>query len=594
MFRQSPLLVHSLSVVACLILAPLSGLGQVRESREWKRLSAGDLTVVGNAGPAELRRAATNIEQFRNTIKHVYPGMKLSFSVPTVLVVFRNEADFARYRPRDERGRLQEVGGYFRPAGDVAYLVVPAGDPRQAVTYDALFHEYTHALLHLNLPVLPAWVDEGMAEFYSSFQSDFRDGKSLIGKPPQRVQTLRGQPLLPLAQLLTSEGSYKFMRDSTTVQMFYAQSWALVHYLQMGHNGKRQGQLTNYLKLLKAGRPVTDAVKEAFASTFDELQRELQGYVGRTTFPASLVDPGTAVVAPIVEPMTEADARYVQGDLLLKLGATNDANEEFSKVLAVDPTHANARISKAEILLQQGNADEAITLLQNIAGTNPPDVRARTTLVVALQHAGRYEQAVAMGDETAKLTDGSASMWFAISLAQLALGREADSDSAIARADALMPETRWYRSRAYSAYEAGRHRVVVRDVAAHLDRVGADSDAAPYPAFLGAISYRKLNSPDLSAKMLDRAASAVVSGSWAEQVLWFLQGRSSAADFMRTAKGKDQQTEAHAYIGILLNIAGDRERAEEHLQWVKEKGSRNFVEYRLAVADLEQLARSPK
>jgi tetratricopeptide (TPR) repeat protein len=585
-----------LLVLTCLALTRLSGSGQGRESRDWKRVRAGDLTILGNAASAELQRAATNIEQFRRTLGKVYPGMKLSFSVPTVLVVFKNEADFARFKPRDERGRIQqEVGGYFVPTSDVAYLVIPAGDARQAADYRVLFHEYAHALLHLNLRRLPAWVDEGMAEFYSTFEGDFRDGKSLIGRPPEeRLQALRGRALLPLPQLLTSEGAYKFMRDRMTVGTFYAQSWALVHYLQVGDGGKRQGQLTRYLKLLEDGRPITDTFREAFGTTFDALQRELQSYVSRSTFQAALVDPGTTVLPTAVEPMTEADARFVQGDLLLKAGAAKDADDEFIKVLAAEPAHADARVGRAEVQRHDGKTEEAIASLQDIARANPTNVRVRNALVTALQGARRYEETLAAGREAVKLTDGSASTWFAMSVAELAQGRDAESNNALIRADALLPETHWYRARAYSAYELARHDVVVRDAATHLDRVRTDSDAAPYPAFLGALSYRKLNQPDQSMRILDRAAAAIVPGSWAEQVLLFLQDRSSAADFLRKAKTTGERTEAHAYIGIVKSIASDRAGAVEHLQWVQEKGARNFVEYRLAVAELEQLAGAKK
>jgi tetratricopeptide (TPR) repeat protein len=232
--------------------------------------------------------------------------------------------------------------------------------------------------------------------------------------------------------------------------------------------------------------------------------------------------------------------------------------------------------------------------LQDIAATNPTNVRARHALVAALQGARRYEDALTAGRELVKLNDGSAWTWFAMSVAELARGSESESNSALARADALMPETMWYRARAYSAYELARHDVVVRDAAVHLDRVGADSDAAPYTAFLATLSHRKLNQSQQALQVLDRAAAAIVSGSWAEQVLIFLQGRSSATDFLRKAKSTDERTEAHAYIGILQSIAGDRPQAVEHLQWVKDRGSRNFVEYRLAVAELELLKSGEK
>jgi tetratricopeptide (TPR) repeat protein len=434
-----------------------------------------------------------------------------------------------------------------------------------------------------------------MAEFYSTFESDFRDGKSLIGRPPsERLQSLRGQALLPLSQLLTAEGAYKFTRDRMTVGTFYAQSWALVHYLQVGDGGKRQGQLTRYLKMLGEGRPISDAFQGTFETTFDALQRELQSYVSRSTFQAALIDPGTTVLPSAVEPMTEADARFVQGDLLLKAGAAKEADDELVKALAAEPAHVDARVGRAEVQRQDGKVTEAIASLQEIASANPTNVRVRNALVTALQGARRYEEALAAGREAVKLNDGSASTWFAMSVAELAQGRESDSNNALVRADALLPETQWYRARAYSAYELARHDVVVRDAAIHLDRVRTDSDAAPYTAFLGALSYRKLNQPDQSMRILDRAGPAIVPGSWAEQVLLFLQDRSSAADFLRKAKTTGERTEAHAYIGILRSIASDRAGAVEHLQWVQEKGARNFVEYRLAVAELEHLAGAQK
>ena len=114
--------VRVVSALICMTLTPLLGFGQVRESRDWKRLSAADLTVVGNAGPAELRRAATNIEEFRNAIRTVYPNIELSFSVPTVLVVFRNEADFARTDRETSVGVFGTRSVDFLHASDVAYL----------------------------------------------------------------------------------------------------------------------------------------------------------------------------------------------------------------------------------------------------------------------------------------------------------------------------------------------------------------------------------------------------------------------------------------------------------------------------------------
>jgi tetratricopeptide (TPR) repeat protein len=585
MYRPSLILLLALSA-----LAPATVTAQPRESREWKRIRTGELTVVGNAGPSELRRAAAKIEDFRRTIRAVYPGMKLSFAVPTVLVVFRNHGAFLPFRPRDERGKLEEnVGGYFSPHADVAYMVLSAGENQN---YTVLYHEYAHAILHLNLTRLPTWVDEGMAEFYSTFESRYRDGKSLIGRVvPYRLTTLRAQPLLPLSKMLTQEGSYELMRSSTTVHRFYAQAWALVHYLQLGNNGKRQGQLTTYMRAVNEGRSIEDAFKQAFATTFQGLERELYDYVSRSSFPAALVDPAGGVAADtlVVEPMSEADARYLQGDLFAKMGSTEDADEEITKALTAEPSHADARIVRAEVRLKQGKTDEAISLLQDVVAAQPSSFRGHYSLAAAFLEAKRYDDALRAAQRAATLNDRSPSAWFAVSETTLAVGREAESSAALERAASLDSAAGWYRARAYSAYALARHAVVVRDAAAYLSRVGVESDSAPYTAFLASLSYRKLGQPENSQKVLTQIEGAIMPASWTEQVLLFLQGKSNADQFLRKARTRGEQTEAHAYIGILLSIAGDRAGAAEHLRWVKERGSTNYVEHGLSLAELEQL-----
>ena len=108
------------------------------------------------------------------------------------------------------------------------------------------------------------------------------------------------------------------------------------------------------------------------------------------------------------------------------------------------------------------------------------------------------------------------------------------------------------------------------------------------------MSYRKLGQAENAQNVLTQIAGAIMSASWAEQVLLFLQGKTPEDQFVRKAKTRGEQTEAHAYIGILKSIAGDRAGAIEHLRWVKERGSTNYVEYRMAVAELEQLGPSPQ
>jgi len=589
MFKRVPGLL-TMVALASTVAAPIAF--QSRESGEWKRIRTANLVVVGNAGESELRRSAHNLEEFRRTLQRVFPAIKQTSPVPTVVVLLKNEAAFARFRPRDERGKPRStLSGYFTAGPDVGYMVLYPGGNNRSETYDLLFHEYTHFVLRQNLRQVPSWLNEGIAEFYSTFESDYRDGKALLGRVVEhRLRTLRERPLLPLARMLTEEGSYNLIRDPGTVSMFYAQSWALVHYLELGENGKRQGQLTAYLRALERGRSQEDAFADAFATTFEGLQRELRAYVNRPTFSAVLIDRGTSeLAAPAVELMSEADAHYVQGDLLVRVGAAKEADDELGMALREDAGHANARIARARAWLQLDRVDEAIALLREVPAASPSHYAAQLQLAGALRAAKRHDDALVASRAALKLDPRSASAWYGISLSSMALGRSQDAEQSLANTVALDPDPEWYRAHAYAAFRHGVHSLVVKDAAAYLKESGTESETAAYVAFLAAMSHRKLAQAAQAQQLLSQVKGAIMAGSWAEKVMSFLEGRLNESQFMPLAKTNGEQTEAHTYIGVLAAFAGNRAAAIEHLRWVKERGSRNFMEYPVAVAELERL-----
>jgi len=298
-------------------------------SKDWKRLYTPDVTVVGNASEGELRTALKQIEDFRAGLVGLFPGIKMTSRLATTMVVLKDFNTFRTFQPRDERGRRREnVAGYFTTTPTMNYMVLGAFGERDA-TLEVVFHEYTHFIVQQNFRSLPLWVNEGTADFYSTFRSNYKDGKSLVGTPPSgRLATLRDRGVMPLDRILTNEGSSSAYRDPDTVHLFYAQSWAFVHYLQLGNNGKRRGQITEYLRAVDQGMPIDQAFFRAFGVTLAQMQNELGLYVRQPILQAFLFSPKTTtadVATLAVDRLTQSDAAYVQADLLLQTGATEDA-----------------------------------------------------------------------------------------------------------------------------------------------------------------------------------------------------------------------------------------------------------------------------
>jgi predicted Zn-dependent protease len=117
--------------------------------------------------------------------------------------------------------------------------------------------------------------------------------------------------------------------------------------------------------------------------------------VNGADFPAVLVEPVGTIAADelVVESLSEADARYLRGDLFAKLGSNENADEEIAKALKADPSHVDARILRAEIRLKEGKKDEAISLLQDVVTAQPSSFRGQYALAAAFLDAKRYEDA---------------------------------------------------------------------------------------------------------------------------------------------------------------------------------------------------------
>lgn len=562
-------------------------------SRDWKRITSPGLTVAGNAPERDLRRVLRQIEDFRAALAALFPGLVLNDRTPTSLVVLRDPESFRRFQPRDERGRRREnVGGFFLPAAHMNYMVLGAYGDHEA-TFETVFHEYTHFILNRNFHALPLWLSEGLADFYSTFRSNYKEGRSLLGASPTLRRTiLRKETLLPLERILTNDGAAGVTREPSLTFMFYAESWALVHYLEVG-NDSRQGQLGAYIRALERGLPVEQAFAASFHTTFEGMRRELESYLRPPSLPAILLDFRSAVAhaAPdaAATPLLEADAAYLQGDILTLVGATRDAEEALTRALALDAGHVDARIALARVRGQQDRRDEQIALLQAITAAEPSKPAAQLYLADALFSVKHFQDAVLASERAVALDQASPRAWYGLSLAALATGRSSQAEAAMLQVVGRDGDPLWHRTRVYDAFAFGFDEAVVRSANAYVTVAGWGNESSPYVGYASALASLRLGRQAEATATLEKVRASVGAGSWQDTVAKFLLGTLTAEQFVARANDDGERTEAHAYAGMLEAIAGRRDDALKHLRWVKEHGLRNYFEYRMALATLERL-----
>jgi len=159
------------------LLAP--ALVQTRDS--WQSVRTNNLFVIGNTDPESLRQVAAWLEFFHAAFERLVSRSVGNSSVPTTVVVFRDEASFLPFKPLYQ-GKPLNLAGYFQAGDEVNYIAIKLDrNERQRDSYSTAFHEYVHLHLRQNVPGVPLWLNEGLAEFYSSMQ--FSDSEVTIGAP---------------------------------------------------------------------------------------------------------------------------------------------------------------------------------------------------------------------------------------------------------------------------------------------------------------------------------------------------------------------------------------------------------------------------
>jgi len=307
-----------------------------RDRDSWIEVRTANFRLWSDAGERRTRAVAAELEQLRSGMAHLVPGLAVASPCPTYVYVFKDRFAFLPYRFHFQ-GKRVEVAGYFsgRPWG---YYVAIDGDPRTDALH-SVRHEYVHYLLHNNFAHLPLWLDEGLAEYYGTFH--LVDGEARVGEPVvDHIRWLQQNQLIPLRQLFAIDHRSKDYHEGVRQGVFYAESWALIHYLLVG-NTARLPQLTQMFELMQGGASQQDAFTRAFAGNYDGLEQELLVYVHKRVFSYAHLPLAAVAAAPAaVQPLAGPDALYRLGDLLLNFPEERaSAAEHFQAALAANPRH---------------------------------------------------------------------------------------------------------------------------------------------------------------------------------------------------------------------------------------------------------------
>ena len=441
---------------AWFLLLLAGALATARDKAEnWLGVRSQHFTVLANSNEKTARRIADQFERMRSVFHVAFPHLSLDNGSPVIVLAIKDEGDFRALEPPAylAKGQLK-LGGVFLRAPEKNYVLMRV-DAEGEHPYAVIYHEYTHFLLSKAAEWMPLWLNEGLAEFYEN--TDIYEKDVALGQAsPGNLQLLRESRLLPLATLFTVDASSPYYHEENRGSIFYAESWALTHYLEIKDIQEKTHRVPDYTELLMQKVDPVIAATRAFGD-LKKLQSDLEIYVHR-----------------------EGHAPQ-DGFMYIKMPKAIDVDDSAFKLQTV--TEAQADAVRADFLAYNDRRGDARLLLDRVLRKDPENVLAHETMGFLEFRAGHLEEARKWYEQAVKLDSQSyiAHYYFA-AIAMRAETNSADDarvESSLRAAIALNPSYAPPFDR-LAVFESERHRNLVEARRMAITAVQLDPGNAVY------------------------------------------------------------------------------------------------------------------
>lgn len=323
-------------------------------AQDWVEVRTPHFVLLSNTDSRRARNVALEFEQARELFR-VAISSDVDSALPVVIFAVRNQADLRVLLPGLE-GELPI--GVFRRSPDQHRIAVRLDEPSEQ-RFHAVYHEYHHLLFRSAVLRAPVWLTEGLAEFWSTMET-LRDGSVEIGRPnPRHLRALRLRSMIPLERLLDFDGQIH-EQSGESIAVFYAQSWAVIHYLMLGEATGGRPNLDRYIALIERGGDPVETFETIYGSVH-AVELELAKHVDRTMFPAMRMDvppPPPASEFQIRE-LSDAEVYAAIGTYVATGPWPRQARGHLEHALEGDPGSTAAMEGMGYLSLREGKLEAA-------------------------------------------------------------------------------------------------------------------------------------------------------------------------------------------------------------------------------------------
>ena len=386
-------------------------------AQQWTKLTSDHFELYTTAGEGRGRDAILHFEQVRSFF------LKAGIKDPGVsgkvrIIGFPSAKAYEPYRPN------AVAFAYYLPGFAHDYIVMQQIDHD---TYPAEIHEYVHLLVRHSGIELPIWLNEGLADLYSTLEPIAKKVK--VGEMiPGRLQVLSENKLLDLNTLMKVDYKSPYYNESNRANVFYAESWALTHMVVLSDAYRPKSQ--EFMRALTPSADPGEVFQKVYGKSLAQVQKELDGYMHANSYKVAIFDAQLekATENPAVGAAPPAETGLVLADLLFSNHKEQQVSELLDRLAQENPNAAEipeaqgyfawrshksmeevqASFAKAvklgssnskmyydyALMIGRGANQEAIPLLKKAVELQPDFKDARIALAGALYNDHQYGSAV--------------------------------------------------------------------------------------------------------------------------------------------------------------------------------------------------------
>jgi len=327
---------------------------------QWVEVTSPHFTVITDSSDKQARHILDQFERMRWMFQTLFPKAKVDPAAPIVVLAAKDKKAFQLFEPEAylAKGQLN-LAGLFLKSPDKNYVLLRL-DAEGEHPYATIYHEYTHLQFSDAGEWMPVWLNEGFAEFFQN--TEIRNKDVLLGEPSiDDILYLRQNRLMPLATLFKVDANSPYYHEEEKASVFYAESWALTHYLEVSDREKGTRRVLDYLTLVSRHEDPVTAAERAFGD-LRQLQSALESYIQASSYKQFVL---SSAAAPLDEAsykgrsLTQTEADAFRADFLVYVQRTKEARAILDAVLKSDPNNVQAHETMGYLAFRDGDNETA-------------------------------------------------------------------------------------------------------------------------------------------------------------------------------------------------------------------------------------------